>query len=113
MTFKVDFINDGGSSAANLIIVDAVPANTDFKLGTVTINAGTTGLTFVVEYSADYDPGNPPAATWGYAPVSGGGGAGAGFDRNVKAIRWRVTAGNLSQTAPNNAGSVTFISRIR
>jgi hypothetical protein len=59
-----------------------------------------------VEYS------NDNAATWTYTPVSGAGSALAGYDRTVTHVRWRFT-GNLSQTAPNNAGSVTFTARIR
>lgn len=113
LTYKIDFSNTGGVSASNLSLVDGIPANTDFKLGSAAVSAGTTGLTFVIEYSNDYVSTNPAAATWVYAPLSQGGGAGVGFDRLVKAIRWRVTAGSLSQLSPNNAGSVSFVSRIR
>ena len=113
LTYQIDFSNTGGTSAANLILVDAIPTSTDFKLASVSTNLGTTGLTFVIEYSSDYNPGNPTAATWTYTPTSGGGGADSGFDRNVKAIRWRVTSGSLSQTAPNNTGNIGFIVKIR
>ena len=44
-------------------------------------------------------------ATWTYTPASGGGGAPAGYDRNVTNIRW-LFIGSLSQLAPNNSGSV-------
>lgn len=113
LTYQIDFANIGGASASGLILVDNIPNDTDYKLGSATANAGTTGLIFVVEYSDDYDSGNPAIATWNYTPVSEGGGAPSGFDRNVRAVRWRVTAGNLSQTSPNNSGSVSFISKIR
>ncbi|NNE99334.1 MAG: DUF11 domain-containing protein [Pyrinomonadaceae bacterium] len=113
LTYQIDFSNTGGASASNLVVIDVIPDNTDFKLGTAVVNAGSTGLTFVIEYSDDYDVGNPSIATWTYTPVSQGGGAATDFDRNVKAIRWRVTAGSLSQTSPNNSGSVSFISKIR
>jgi uncharacterized repeat protein (TIGR01451 family) len=113
LTYQIDFSNTGARSATNLILVDAIPDNTDFKLGSAAANTGSTGLTFVYEYSSDYDPLNPTLATWTYTPVSAGGGADVGYDRLVKAIRWRVTAGNLSQTSPNNSGSVGFISKIR
>lgn len=113
LTYKVDFTSDGGSSAASLIIVDGVPEETDFKIGSASVNTGTTGLTFVIEYSDDYDESNPTAATWTYIPVSEGGGADSGYDRNVKAVRWHVTSGTLSQTAPNNTGSVEFIAKIQ
>jgi hypothetical protein len=94
-------------------LVDAIPTNTDFKIGSATVNIGTTGLTFLIEYSSDYNPSNPTIATWTHPPASGGGGADAGFDRDVKAIRWRVTSGSLPQTAPNNAGNISFIVKIR
>jgi hypothetical protein len=86
--------------------MDAVPANTDFKVGSITNSLGTTGLTVAVAYS------NNGGATYAYTPVSGGGGAAAGYDRSVTNIRWTFT-GNLSQTSPNNSGSMSFISRIR
>ena len=113
LSYEIVFTNTGGASASNLALVDAIPDDTDFKLGSAASSIGTTGLTFVIEYSDDFDPNNPSLATWVYTPVSGAGGADAGFDRNVKAVRWRVTAGSLSQTAPNNSGSVGFISKIR
>ncbi len=113
LTYQIDFSNTGGASASGLVLVDAIPINTDFKIGSAVVSAGTTGLTFVIEYSSDYNPSNPAIATWTHVPTSGGGGADTGFDRDVKAIRWRVTAGSLSQTTPNNAGHVGFIVKIR
>lgn len=113
LTYAIAFTNTGGQPAGGLAIVDAIPLNTDFRLGSASVNTGTTGLTFVIEYSDDYNPGNPPAATWNYTPVSAAGGAPVGYDRLVKAVRWRVAAGSLSNIAPDNAGSVSFIVRIR
>lgn len=113
LTFQITFTNSGGTAAQNLIISDPIPQNTDFKIGSVSSSLGTTGLTVVVEYSSDYDSSSPSSATWTYTPVSGGGSAASGYDRLVKAIRWRVTAGSLSQTAPNNTGSVSFIVLLR
>lgn len=113
LTYEIDFTNSGGSIAAALAIVDAVPENTDYKLGSSTARTGTTGLTFTIEYSSDFNPANPGIATWSYVPVSGAGGADAGYDRLVKAVRWRATAGALSQTSPNNTGGVSFVTKIR
>jgi uncharacterized repeat protein (TIGR01451 family) len=103
--------SSGGTNSSTLIATtfittDPIPANTDFKVGSVTTNLGSTGLTVVVTYSDD------GGATWTYTPASGAGGAPAGYDRNVTNIRWSFT-GNLSQTAPNNTGSVGFTVRIR
>jgi uncharacterized repeat protein (TIGR01451 family) len=106
LTYTIAFTNSGAALASSLVILDPIPANTDFKVGSVTTNLGTTGLTVVVEYS------NNNGSTYVYTPASGGGGAPAGYDRNVTNIRWTF-AGSLSPLAPNNNGSVTFVSRIR
>ena len=96
----------GGCAASSFVIADPLPANTDFKVGSVTSSLGTTGLTVAVAYS------NNGGSTWVYTPASGGGGAPSGYDRSVTNVRWIFT-GNLSQTSPNNTGSVSFVSRIR
>jgi len=106
LVYTVAFTNGGGQAAQVFIVVDPIPTNTDFKLGSPSTVLGTTGMTVAVEYS------NDNAATWTYTPVSGGGGALAGYDRAVTDVRWRFT-GNLSQTSPNNTGSVSLTSRIR
>lgn len=106
LAYVITFTNTGGSSASNFVITDPIPTNTDFKLGSVTTSLGTTGLTVTVAYS------NTGGATWVYVPVSGAGGAPAGYDRNVTHVRWSF-GGSLSQTAPNNTGNVGFTVRIR
>lgn len=106
LTYTVTFTNSGGAAASSFVISDAVPANTDFKVGSVVNSPGTTGLTVVVAYSSN------SGSTWTYTPASGGGGAPAGYDRNVTNVRWTFS-GNLSQTSPNNTGNVKFIARIR
>lgn len=113
LSYTIAFTNSGGSAASVLMIVDPVPANTDFKIGSASVSPGSTGLTFVIEFSSDYTAASPGSATWVYTPASGGGGASAGYDRNVKAVRWRVTAGNLSQSSPANTGNVGFTVKIR
>ena len=107
LAYTITFTNGGGSAALSLSLTDPIPTNTDFKLNSVTQALGTTGLSGVtVSYSKD------GGTTWTYTPVSGGGGAPAGYDRNVTKIRWAFT-GNLSQTSPNNSGNVSFSTRIR
>jgi uncharacterized repeat protein (TIGR01451 family) len=106
LTYTIVFTNSGGTAATSLVITDPIPANTDFKVGSVTNSLGTTGLTVTVAYS------NDGGSTWTYTPVSGGGGAPAGYDRSVTNIRWTFT-GSLSQTPPNNSGSDSFTARIR
>lgn len=113
LTFQIQFTNNGGQSAANIVIVDAIPLNMDYKVGTASVAVGTSGLTFAIEFSNDYNAASPSLATWTYTPVSAGGGASTGYNRNVKAIRWRVTAGVLSYGSPNNTGNVSFVAKIR
>jgi uncharacterized repeat protein (TIGR01451 family) len=116
LTYTIVYTNGGGQPAATFVLVDPdllnvdplerVFHNVDFKVGSMVSAPGTTGLVATFEYS------NDGAATWTYTPVSGGGGAPAGYDRNVTNVRW-VFAGSLSSLAPNNTGSVDFIVRIR
>jgi uncharacterized repeat protein (TIGR01451 family) len=106
LVYTIAFNNSGGGSAFGFVISDPIPTHTDFKLGSVTTNLGTTGLTSTVGYS------NNGGSTWTYTPASAAGGAPAGYDRNVTDVRW-IFAASLSQTAPNNAGTVGFTARIR
>jgi autotransporter-associated beta strand protein len=106
LTYSVTFTNAGSNPAQALVLIDTVSTNADFKVGSVTNNLGTTGLTVVVAYS------NNGGSTWAYTPASGAGGAPAGYDRLVTHVRWTFT-GNLSPTVPNNTGSVGLIARVR
>ena len=113
LTYTIAFTNSGGQPATNFRLIDPDPASglrldtsTAFKLGSAVAALGTIGLTVAYEYS------NDNGATWGYTPVSGAGGAPAGYDNTVTHIRWTFT-GSLSQSAPNNAGSVSFVVRVR
>jgi hypothetical protein len=114
LIYTIAFTNVGGQSASNFILLDPDPANTairintntDFKIDSVINSMETTGLTAAVSYS------NDNGITFSYVPVSGGGGAPAGYDSNVTHIRWAFT-GVLSPTAPNNSGSISFVVRIR
>ena len=106
LLYSIVFNNTGGSPASNIVITDQVPANTDFKVGSVTNSLGTTGLSVTVSYS------NNGGASWTYTPTSGAGGAPANYDRMVTNVRWSLS-GNLSQTAPNNSGTIAFSVLIR
>jgi uncharacterized repeat protein (TIGR01451 family) len=106
LVYTINFANSGTATASSLVISDPIPANTDFKLSSVGNSLGTTGLTVIVAYSSD------GGVTYVYPPVSGGGSAPSGYDRNVTNIRWTFN-GNLSQNSPNDAGSVSFTVRIR
>jgi uncharacterized repeat protein (TIGR01451 family) len=116
LTYTIVYTNSGGQPATNFVVVDPNMANADplervfhnvdFKVLTMASNPGTTGLVAAFEYS------NNGGATWTYTPVSAGGGAPAGYDRNVTNVRWSFT-GSLSHLAPNNSGNVSFTVRIR
>jgi uncharacterized repeat protein (TIGR01451 family) len=116
LLYTIIYTNTGGQPANNFIIIDpnptnAIPAervfhNVDFKIGSMTSSPGSTGLVATFQYS------NDGGTTWTYTPVSGAGGAPAGYDRVVTNVRWAF-AGSLSQTAPNNSGGVGFTVRIR
>lgn len=114
LVFTVAFTNLGGASVNFSLLNDPdvasglkINTNMDFKVGSVTSNLTTTGLTLAsVKYS------NDSGVTWTYPPASGAGGAPAGYDRLVTNIQWNFT-GNLSQISPNNTGNVSFTSRIQ
>ncbi|HEY6802038.1 MAG TPA: hypothetical protein VI306_00535 [Pyrinomonadaceae bacterium] len=116
LTYTITYTNSGGLPATVFAIIDPNPQNTntvervlrnvDFKVGSQASAAGSTGLTVTIEFS------NDGGVTWTYTPVSAGGGAVAGYDRNVTNLRWRFT-GSLSHLTPNNTGSVSFAVRIR
>jgi uncharacterized repeat protein (TIGR01451 family) len=109
LTYTVAFGNGGDTAAQSFVLTDPDPSttlkindNTDFKVGSVTTTLG--GLTGVtVAYS------NDGGTSFVYAPVSAGGGAPAGYDRNVTHIRWTFT-GTLAASA---SGSISFTARIR
>lgn len=106
LTYTVDYQNLGASTLDTIVIYDAIPAWTQFQVGSTTTGtapATITGIT--VEYSDDN------GATWTYAPASGGGGAPAGYDANVTNVRW-VLAGNLLAGASSSTG-VGFTVRIQ
>jgi uncharacterized repeat protein (TIGR01451 family) len=107
LTYNITYTNSGTAAAESFIVFDPIPTNTDFKIGSATSAPGTTSLTIITEYS------NDNGTTWTYTPTSGSGGAEAGYDRTVNRVRWRVTAGTLSQVIPNNVGSVGFTVKIR
>jgi uncharacterized repeat protein (TIGR01451 family) len=105
LTYTTAYQNLGTDSLTAIVIVDAVPAFTQFRVGSAnggTPPASVTGVT--PEYS------NDGGTTWGYTPVSGGGGAPANFDAAVTHVRF-VLAGVLEPGGASVAG-VAFAVRI-
>ena len=115
LVFTIGFENTGSANAGGFEIVDPDPTDAtlslssdmDFKVGSAAAVMGSTGLLGVtVSYS------NDGGLTYVYLPVSGAGGAPAGYDRLVTHIRWAFS-GSLGFVSPNNSGNVSFTSRIR
>jgi uncharacterized repeat protein (TIGR01451 family) len=105
LTYTTDYQNIGTDSLTTVVILDALPAFTQFKVGSATIGtfpASITGIT--PEYSDD------GGFNWGLVPISGGGGAPANFDARVTNVRF-VLAGTLPAGAASTVG-VGFTVRI-
>ena len=94
----------GSADAGGVVIVDSLPAEVQFKVGSVVSNLPA-GISVVVEYS---DNGG---SSWTYVPVSGGCSAPAGYDACVNRVRWTLL-NDLSSIAPNNTGDVRLVARI-
>jgi uncharacterized repeat protein (TIGR01451 family) len=105
LTYTVTITNTGSADAVTVVVVDSLPAQVDFKVGSV-VNNFPTGISVAVEYSEDL------GSTWTYVPASGACGATAGYDRCLNRIRWRLL-NNLSSTIPDNVGSVEFVAAVR
>lgn len=106
LTYNISFTNNGALAATSVVITDPVPSFTDFKVGSAAANVGSSGLVLTLLFS------NDGGSTYTYTPSSGAGGAPIGYDRTVTHVRWSFS-GSLSNATPNNAGSVSFIVRIR
>jgi uncharacterized repeat protein (TIGR01451 family) len=114
ITYPISFSNTGGTGATNLIIKDIIPANTDFKVGSVTYDLGNTGLATppTIQYTnvnlPNPDPTLPPLPppdndpSWNYLPTGT-------YDINVKFVRWTFSG----TIPPQTSGSVTFIVRVK
>ncbi len=106
LSYTVDYQNLGTDAVTAIVIYDAIPAWTQFQVGSAVSGTAPASITSVtIEYSDDN------GATWAYAPASGGGGAPAGYDANVTNVRW-VFAGDLLAGASSTTG-VGFTVRIQ
>lgn len=105
LTYRTDYSNVGTADLTSIAIYDAMPAWTQYRVGSAaqgTLAPGVTAIT--IEFS------NDGGATWTYVPVSGGGGAPASFDANVTNVRWTLT-GTLAGGSGTVDG-VSFVVRI-
>jgi len=105
LTYRTDYANVGVAGLTNIVIYDAIPAWTQFRVGSESDGTLAPGITaMAAEFSSD------GGATWVYVPASGGGGAPAGFDANVTNVRWILT-GTLAG-GDGTADGVSLIVRI-
>jgi uncharacterized repeat protein (TIGR01451 family) len=105
LTYTTDYQNIGADSLTSVVILDAVPSFTQFKVGSATNGTPPASITGVTpQYS------NDGGVSWTYVPVSSGGGAPANFDANVTNVRF-VLAGTLPAGASSVVG-VGFVVRI-
>ena len=105
LTYTTDYQNTGTSTLTSLVIVDARPSDTQFQVGSESTGVAPATVTAI---AAEFS--NDGGLTWGYTPVSGGGGAPAGFDAAVTNVRWVLT-GTLDPGGASTVG-VGFAVRI-
>ena len=105
LTYTVTATNAGSESAIGVVSVDSLPAEVEFKVGSVATSFPA-GIGVTVEYS------NDGGGTWVYSPVSEGCGAPVAYDGCVDRIRWSLQD-PLSSAAPDNTGDMEFVARIK
>jgi uncharacterized repeat protein (TIGR01451 family) len=93
----------GLSDATALVVVDPVPSDVGFQIGSVTFDPGTTSLTASVLFSDDN------GLSWTYLPGTGACSAPPQYDYCVTHVRWE-----LSGTMPaNQSFTVSFAGRVK
>jgi len=105
LTYTTDYTNLGTSTLTTIVVLDPIPAFTQYKVGSELPGTPPATITLVTPQFSD-DGG----ATWAYAPFSGGGGAPLLFDANVTNVRFVMTGTMPSGSA--SAVGVSFIVRI-
>lgn len=98
--------NPGSATAHDVVVIEDVPAEVEFKLGTVEALALPSGVGGVsVAFATDGED-------WSYTPTDGGCGAPAGYDACVRAIRWTLH-GEFESNTQSGASRLIYIVRIR
>jgi uncharacterized repeat protein (TIGR01451 family) len=105
LTYTITITSAGNADAVDVVVVDSLAAEVEFKLGSVVTNLPT-GIGVTTEYS------NDGGSAWGYTPVSTGCGAPPGYDGCVTHIRWSLLD-DFPADPPDNSGTLEFGARIR
>jgi uncharacterized repeat protein (TIGR01451 family) len=108
VTHTIEVENIGEMHAYDVVVTDSVPAAYLLELGSL-LALLPAGVTADVSFTAD-------GGGWGYAPVSGGCGAPAGFDGCVRGIRWSLAqplAGPAVAGGPAGGGVLSWSARVR
>jgi fimbrial isopeptide formation D2 family protein/uncharacterized repeat protein (TIGR01451 family) len=123
LTYTITFTNVGDQTARNIVIKDIIPfsvnvpaaaviRSTEFKVGSLSLAPGSSGLTLPaagMKYYSDAINYPPPTPPWNpvtsYTPP----GAAGTYDANVTYVAWQLT-GTL---APGASASVSFTVRIK
>jgi uncharacterized repeat protein (TIGR01451 family) len=120
LTYTITFTNTGGQTARNIVITDIVPLadtgtayvrTTDFKVGSLALAPGSSGLTLPASGMKYYNDAIPYPTTPPWSPSSAytPPGAPGTYDANVTYVAWQLT-GTL---APGASASVSFTVRIK
>jgi uncharacterized repeat protein (TIGR01451 family) len=105
LTYTTDYTNIGTDQLTNVVLYDAVPTFTQFRVGSASAGVPPATITLItIEYSDD------GGTTWTYTPASGGGGAPANFDANVTNVRFVMT-GTIAAGDGSTTG-IGFVVRI-
>ncbi len=105
LTYTITFSNAGAEDAYRAVVVDSLPSEVRFKVGTATYVVPP-GIAVTLEFS------NDGAGSWTYVPLSAGCGAPVSYDACVTHIRWTLE-NPLSSVAPNNSGTAGFVAQIK
>lgn len=119
LTYTITFTNTGGQTARNIIITDIIPLadtgtsyvrTTQFKVGSLTLTPGSSGLTLAASGMKHYSDAVPYPTTppWSPSTAYTPSGAAGTYDANVTYVAWQLT-GTL---APGASASVSFTVRI-
>jgi hypothetical protein len=105
LAYVIDLTNHGTDAAADVIHVESLATDLEFKVGSES-HTLPSGSSVTVEYTSD------GGSSWTHIPVSGGCGAPADHDSCITHIRWTLLT-DLGPVPPENAVRFEFIARVR